>query len=175
MVLACSGVDIVEVLASKSNRLLSLARVLLVFVLRVLSWFSRNGDTYAGEYFNDKMHGYGVYSFANGHRYEGAWHEGRKQGLGLYTFRNGETRAGYWNRGALETRSTQATDPQAPHMVHHSKVLHAVQVRPKASNSFPQSLLGSQYNADSFQLFCPLVPAHLVATLLLFGRTAAKR
>eukprot|EP00243_Klebsormidium_subtile_P014138 TRINITY_DN9870_c0_g1_i1.p1 TRINITY_DN9870_c0_g1~~TRINITY_DN9870_c0_g1_i1.p1 ORF type:complete len:451 (+),score=45.97 TRINITY_DN9870_c0_g1_i1:501-1853(+) len=94
----------------------------------------RNGDTYAGEYFNDKMHGYGVYSFANGHRYEGAWHEGRKQGLGLYTFRNGETRAGYWNRGALETRSTQAADPQAPHTVHHSKVLHAVQEARRAQS-----------------------------------------
>lgn len=78
------------------------------------------------------MHGYGVYAFANGHKYEGAWHEGRKQGLGLYTFRNGETRAGYWNRGALETRSTQTADPGAKNTVHHSKVLHAVQVCGKA-------------------------------------------
>ena len=97
---------------------------------------SRNGDTYIGEYFADRMHGYGAYEFSNGHRYEGAWHEGRKQGLGIYTFRNGETRAGHWHMGALEIRSSASggggdgsSSPSSPRTVNHSKVLHAVQVR----------------------------------------------
>lgn len=89
----------------------------------------RNGDTYAGEYFADKMHGFGVYRFANGHRYEGAWHEGRRQGLGMYTFRTGETQAGHWQNGVLDVPSTQnATYPVSPVAVNHSKVLNAVQV-----------------------------------------------
>lgn len=95
----------------------------------IICYFFRNGDTYAGEYFADKMHGFGVYQFANGHHYEGAWHEGRRQGLGMYTFRNGETQAGHWQNGVLDVPSTQnATIPVSPVAVNHSKVLNAVQV-----------------------------------------------
>lgn len=88
----------------------------------------RNGDTYAGEYFADKMHGFGVYQFANGHRYEGAWHEGRRQGLGMYTFRNGETQSGYWQNGVIHVPSTHNSDPGSPYAANNSKVLNAVQV-----------------------------------------------
>ncbi|MCD7470732.1 hypothetical protein HAX54_010828 [Datura stramonium] len=66
----------------------------------------RNGDTYAGEYFADKMHGFGVYHFGNGHCYEGAWHEGKRQGLGIYTFRNGENQCGHWKNGILNVSSS---------------------------------------------------------------------
>lgn len=79
----------------------------------------RNGDRYAGEYFGDKIHGFGVYHFANGHYYEGSWHEGRKQGFGMYTFRNGESRCGEWHDGNIKTRLPTLTDA----------VLRAVQVR----------------------------------------------
>lgn len=89
----------------------------------------RNGDRYAGEYFADKMHGFGVYCFANGHRYEGAWHEGRRQGHGMYTFRNGETQSGHWQNGILDIPSTQSNVyPVSPVAVNHSKVLNVVQV-----------------------------------------------
>lgn len=94
-----------------------------------LPYISRNGDVYAGEYFADKMHGFGVYRFGNGHRYEGAWHEGRRQGLGMYTFRNGETQSGHWNNGILDVPSTQNNSyPVSPVAVYHSKVLNAIQV-----------------------------------------------
>ncbi|KAM0840578.1 hypothetical protein ACQ4PT_059569 [Festuca glaucescens] len=86
-----------------------------------------------GEYFADRMHGFGVYSFANGHRYEGAWHEGRRQGLGMYTFRNGETQAGHWQNGVLDTLSTQNIAPGSPIAVNHSKVLNAVQEARRAT------------------------------------------
>lgn len=88
----------------------------------------RNGDTYAGEYFTDKIHGFGAYQFANGHRYEGAWHEGRRQGLGMYTFRNGETQCGHWQNGVLDVPSTESSYPGLPYAVTHSKVLNTVQV-----------------------------------------------
>ena len=101
----------------------------LLGALTKVLWTSvRNGDTYAGEYFADRMHGFGIYSFANGHRYEGAWHEGRRQGLGMYSFRNGETQAGHWQNGVLDTLSTQNFIPGSPIAVNHSKVLNAVQV-----------------------------------------------
>lgn len=85
--------------------------------------FFRNGDRYAGEYFGDKIHGFGVYHFANGHCYEGSWHEGRKQGYGTYTFRNGDTRCGEWDCGNLKIPSSPLTDA----------VLGAVEVK----HSFP--------------------------------------
>ena len=102
---------------------------LILFANSCIFVLFRNGDTYAGEYFADKMHGFGVYSFANEHRYEGAWHEGRRQGLGMYTFRNGETQSGHWQNGILDIPSTQNTSyPVSPVAVYHSKVLNAVQV-----------------------------------------------
>lgn len=93
-------------------------------------WFvCRNGDTYAGEYFADRMHGYGVYLFANGHIYEGAWHEGKRHGgLGMYTFTNGEVQAGFWHGGMLKTPSTHNPVVGAAVAISHSKVLHVVQV-----------------------------------------------
>ena len=101
----------------------------MLFVRTNYFCFIRNGDTYAGEYLADKMHGFGVYHFANGHLYEGAWHEGKRQGLGMYTFRNGETESGHWQNGVLVIPSTQnATYPVSPVGVNHSKVLNAVQV-----------------------------------------------
>lgn len=78
----------------------------------------RNGDTYAGEYFGDKIHGFGVYRFANGHCYEGSWHEGRKQGYGMYTFRRGDSKCGEWDGGSLKHPLPPLTDA----------VLRAVQV-----------------------------------------------
>lgn len=88
----------------------------------------RNGDTYSGEYFADRMHGFGVYQFGNGHRYEGAWHEGRRQGLGMYTFGSGETQCGHWQNGVLDVPSAQNTLPRSPYPVNHFKVQNAVQV-----------------------------------------------
>ncbi|THU52204.1 hypothetical protein C4D60_Mb10t01530 [Musa balbisiana] len=65
---------------------------------------------YSGEYFGDKIHGFGVYRFANGHLHEGSWHEGKKQCFGLYTFRTGKTRSGDWDCGALKN-SLVPSDP----------------------------------------------------------------
>lgn len=92
------------------------------------AWLCRNGDAYAGEYFADKMHGFGVYHFGNGHRYEGAWHEGKRQGFGIYTFRTAETQSGHWQNGILNVSTSLGALPGSPSAVDHSKVLHAVQV-----------------------------------------------
>lgn len=83
------------------------------------SSFGRNGDRYSGEYFGDKIHGFGVYQFANGHCYEGSWHEGRKQGFGMYTFRNSDGKSGEWDHGVLKVPQPQS----------HESVRHAIEVR----------------------------------------------
>ena len=83
---------------------------------------------YAGEYFADKMHGFGVYKFQNGHRYEGAWHEGRRQGLGMYCFRNGETQSGHWQNGILDDPKRHTSPSGSPSAVDYAKVFNAVQV-----------------------------------------------
>jgi hypothetical protein len=70
----------------------------------------RNGDLYAGEYFADKIQGFGAYRFANGHSYEGSWHEGKKQGFGMYVFGSGDERAGEWDSGILKS-SLPLSDP----------------------------------------------------------------
>lgn len=104
--------------------------MIMISWLQVYFRFSlcRNGDKYAGEYFADKTHGFGVYCFGNGHCYEGAWHEGRRQGLGMYTFRNGDTQSGHWQNGVLNVPSTQDNLPETSLAISHSKVLIAVQV-----------------------------------------------
>lgn len=125
-----------NVLSHQSNLLGSFTRNLPTLRLnkkqkRVLDWSEpnsfarfRNGDRYGGEYFGDKIHGFGAYHFANGHCYEGSWHEGRKQGYGMYTFRNGVNRSGEWDNGNLTTSLPPLTDP----------VLRAVQVKIKDSD-----------------------------------------
>lgn len=80
-------------------------------IIKSLKFWCRNGDKYAGEYFEDKIHGFGVYRFANGHCYEGSWHEDRKQGFGTYIFRNGDARSGEWDHGALKTPLLPTSEP----------------------------------------------------------------
>lgn len=101
-----------------------------VFMLTFCICYFRNGDVFAGEYFADKMHGFGVYQFQNGHLYEGAWHEGRRQGLGMYTFRSGETQSGYWQNGILYDPKTQNTylPDDSSCAVDQAKVFKAVKV-----------------------------------------------
>lgn len=103
---------------------------------------------YAGEYFADRMHGFGVYNFTNGHRYEGGWHEGQRQGFGLYTFRNGDTQSGYWEDGIL------SVTPRYPTPVSHAKVLKAAEVIIScfiSQNCFTNQIIKNQFNIHIYQ------------------------
>ncbi|EFH65411.1 hypothetical protein ARALYDRAFT_339925 [Arabidopsis lyrata subsp. lyrata] len=109
-----SNMDLVLTISGKNKQ--KLARTYKdLFVLFLSSdlwiWCCRNGDKYAGEYFGDKIHGFGVYHFANGHYYEGAWHEGRKQGYGTYRFRTGDIKSGEWDDGSLVNHLSPDSDP----------------------------------------------------------------
>ncbi|MFO0000445.1 MAG: phosphatidylinositol-4-phosphate 5-kinase, partial [bacterium] len=59
-------------------------------------YFYKNGDTYIGDWRDDKFHGHGYYIFAKGERYEGELVQGYKQGYGEYHYLNGNSYKGQW-------------------------------------------------------------------------------
>jgi hypothetical protein len=48
------------------------------------------GDTYTGQWRNDRMNGEGTYEFADGDKYVGQWRDGKMNGRGTYTYANGD-------------------------------------------------------------------------------------
>ena len=49
------------------------------------------GDSYKGDFVDDKCHGKGTFKFANGATYEGEWSENKFHGNGKYVFANGSS------------------------------------------------------------------------------------
>ena len=54
------------------------------------------GESYEGEWKEDKMDGYGIYLYSNGDKYEGYWKEGYQNGKGKYIFTDGRSYEGEW-------------------------------------------------------------------------------
>ena len=52
------------------------------------------GDTYSGEWRNDKFEGFGVYKYRNGTKYSGQFSNNRRNGKGTYTWPDGATYVG---------------------------------------------------------------------------------
>lgn len=52
------------------------------------------GDTYTGQWRNDRMNGEGTYVFADGDKYVGQWQDGKMHGRGTYTYANGDRYTG---------------------------------------------------------------------------------
>ena len=64
-----------------------------------------NGNTYEGEWRNEKMHGRGTYIFkADGSKYVGTFEDGEMSGVGVKTWANGKTYKGNWARGLFHGR-----------------------------------------------------------------------
>ena len=85
-----------------------------------------NGDSYEGEWLDDKIHGKGILisikdqsvykgdfrdgkrhgkgflRYVNGQWYDGEWRDGKKSGYGKETFQNGDKYDGYWEDGKLD-------------------------------------------------------------------------
>ena len=49
-----------------------------------------NGNSYFGQFLNDKAHGFGTFIEANGDKYIGQWENGKMSGFGKLTFSDGE-------------------------------------------------------------------------------------
>ena len=50
------------------------------------------GNSYEGEWTNDRMHGEGIYKFSNGNVYSGQWKDDRMHGTGTLKYANGDAR-----------------------------------------------------------------------------------
>jgi hypothetical protein len=72
-----------------------------------------NGDRYDGEFFEDRIEGFGVYTFGRGpwagERYEGDYVAGRRHGHGVYRWATGDVYRGPW-------RDDTAIGPSTPMM-----------------------------------------------------------
>jgi len=69
------------------------------------------GDRYEGGFIEDKMSGWGIYTWGPGslfagERYEGGYAHDRRNGFGLYTWPSGDSYAGPWKDDALIGHAT---------------------------------------------------------------------
>jgi hypothetical protein len=64
------------------------------------------GEKYAGEFQNDKKHGYGTATYNAGDKYVGAFSDGRRNGHGTYTFANGNKYVGEFLNGNYHGQGT---------------------------------------------------------------------
>ena len=53
-----------------------------------------NGNTYEGDYKDDRRNGRGVFTFANGDKYEGDFRDDKRHGVGAYNWANGSIYVG---------------------------------------------------------------------------------
>ena len=58
-----------------------------------------NGDTYEGQYKEDKKHGFGTYRWSNGSVYEGSFKNDLKHGDGTIKYSNGKIAHLCWKNG----------------------------------------------------------------------------
>ena len=55
-----------------------------------------NGNTYVGEFKDDRFNGQGTYTWSNGNSYVGGWKHNKKTGQGIFTWSNGDKYVGEW-------------------------------------------------------------------------------
>ena len=62
-----------------------------------LIMYYKDGSKYEGEYVNDKITGYGIFTNKEGRIvYEGYWKNGKREGIGIYHCEDGATYEGEW-------------------------------------------------------------------------------
>jgi hypothetical protein len=67
----------------------------------LIEYFSHDGRSYRGEFWEGKRHGKGVY-FAKGATYDGTWRDGVFWGEGVYVYANGDIYEGDFVNGKFE-------------------------------------------------------------------------
>ena len=64
----------------------------------IYTW--KDGRRYEGEYIRDRKHGHGIYLWADGRKYDGQWVNGRQHGEGMYWAKiDVKPRKGSWEEG----------------------------------------------------------------------------
>ena len=58
-----------------------------------------DGRVYRGEYVRDKKEGPGVFEWPDGREFEGTWQDGKQHGVARYKKATGEVQVGLWENG----------------------------------------------------------------------------
>ena len=58
-----------------------------------------SGNLYVGNYKNNRINGYGIFTWANGEKYTGQWKDDKIYGQGKYIFNDGNIKEGIWKNG----------------------------------------------------------------------------
>ena len=77
------------------------------------SYSYADGETYLGEWRDDKRHGRGIYTWADGDKYAGEFQNGNKHGWGTYTFADGTTYAGQYKDDKGQGWGTYTFGPES--------------------------------------------------------------
>ena len=62
------------------------------------SW-DNNSKKYAGCYEHNKIHGFGIFTYANGCQIEGQWEKGKCHGIAIFRDEVGNENKGLWKNG----------------------------------------------------------------------------
>ena len=65
-----------------------------------------NGDKYVGEYKDNKRHGQGTYTWADGEKYIGEYKDDNKHGQGTYTYASGAKYVGEFKENKMHGQGT---------------------------------------------------------------------
>jgi len=68
-----------------------------------------NGNTYQGNFINNKFDGFGTMIKSYGETYEGGWSKGKRNGYGKLILPNGKTYEGEWNDDVFKPVATKGT------------------------------------------------------------------
>ena len=60
------------------------------------TYIGNNGGKYVGYWINNRKHGWGEVTYNNGHKYEGEFVDGKRNGWGVFTYGDGTTQEGVW-------------------------------------------------------------------------------
>lgn len=63
--------------------------------------YSERGNTYTGDWEDDKMHGKGTFAYASKAVYDGDWLSNQYHGAGKYTWPDGSSYEGSWEENTL--------------------------------------------------------------------------
>jgi hypothetical protein len=95
-------------------------------------WSISGGDTYEGEYMNDKKCGEGIYTWKNGCKYKGQFENDLRHGYGEMIFLDGRVEKGSWVDGIQRGRKCFEVRTAPPPNNHRTTVK-------QSSNPFKQT------------------------------------
>lgn len=68
-----------------------------------------NGETYIGQFLNDKPHGFGIFSSAIEGEYTGQFANGMREGTGKMVYTNGDIYEGGWRKNLYHDKGSLTT------------------------------------------------------------------